>query len=117
MGVGGQRHAPAALPLRKTRYSLYRRLGRPQSRSGRVRKISLQPGFDPWTVQPVASHYTDGAIPAHTNFTPTNTNYWVFVTLLHTLHMYLFMYLGFNPAGNTVPLFVFGETEWYRERF
>jgi len=24
MGVGGQRHAPAALPLRKTRYPLYR---------------------------------------------------------------------------------------------
>jgi hypothetical protein len=36
MRVGGQRHAPAALPPRKTRYPLYRRLGR----SGRVRKIS-----------------------------------------------------------------------------
>ena len=27
MGVGGQRHAPAALPPRRTRYPLYRRLG------------------------------------------------------------------------------------------
>jgi len=27
MWVGGQHHAPAALPLRKTRYPLYRRLG------------------------------------------------------------------------------------------
>jgi hypothetical protein len=35
-GVGGQRHAPAALyPRRKdSRYPLYRRLGGPQSRSG-----------------------------------------------------------------------------------
>ena len=58
MGVGGQHHAPAALPPRKTRYSLHRRLGRPQGRSGRVRKISPPPGFDPQTVQPVASRYT-----------------------------------------------------------
>ena len=28
-GVGGQRHAPAALPPGKTRYPLYRRLGGP----------------------------------------------------------------------------------------
>ena len=47
--MGGQCHAPAALPQRKTRYPLYRRLGGPQSRSGRVRKILLQPGFDPRT--------------------------------------------------------------------
>jgi hypothetical protein len=47
MGVGGQRHAPAALPPGKTRFPLYRRLGGPQGRSGRVRKISPTPGFDP----------------------------------------------------------------------
>ena len=64
MGVGGQRHAPAALFPGDTRYPLYRRLGGPQYRSGRVRKISPQPGFDPRTVQPVASRYTDWAIPA-----------------------------------------------------
>jgi hypothetical protein len=28
-----------------------------------VRKISPPPGFDPRTVQPVASRYTDWAIP------------------------------------------------------
>jgi hypothetical protein len=66
MWVGGQRHAPAALPPGNTRYQLYRRLGGPQGRSGRVRKISPLPGFDPRTVQPVASRYTDWAIPAHT---------------------------------------------------
>jgi hypothetical protein len=39
-GVGGQRHAPAALPPRKTQ------LGGPQSRSGRMRNISLPPSRD-----------------------------------------------------------------------
>jgi len=53
MEVGAQRHAPAALPPGKTRYSFYRRLGGTQGRSGRVRKISPPPGFDPQTVQPV----------------------------------------------------------------
>jgi hypothetical protein len=58
-GVGGQRHAPDALNLGKTRYPLHRRLDGPQSRAGRVRKQSTPPGFDPRTAQPVASHYTD----------------------------------------------------------
>jgi hypothetical protein len=65
MGVCGQRQAPAALPPGMTRYPLYRRLDRPQGRSGRVRKISPPPGFDPRTVQLVASRYTDWAILAH----------------------------------------------------
>ena len=64
MGVGGQRHAPAALPPGKTRNPLYRRLGEHRGRSGRQRKISPPHGFDPRTVQPVASRYTDWAIPA-----------------------------------------------------
>jgi rRNA maturation protein Nop10 len=63
MGVGGQRHAPAALPPVMTRYLLYSRLGRPQGRSGRVLKISLPPRFDPPTVYLVASRYTDYDIP------------------------------------------------------
>ena len=68
MGVGGQQHATAALPPGKTRYPLYRRLGRLQGRSGRVRKISRPPGFDPRTVQPVASRYTDWAVPVSSVF-------------------------------------------------
>ena len=42
-----------------TRYPLKRRLCGPQGRSGQVRKISPPPGFDPRTIQPVASPYTD----------------------------------------------------------
>jgi hypothetical protein len=58
-GMGGQRHAPAALPPGKTRYPLYRRLGGPKGRSGQVRKFSLLSEFDPRTAQPVASRSID----------------------------------------------------------
>ena len=64
MGVGGQRHTLATLPLGKTRYPLYRRVGGPQGWSGQVRKISPPPGFDSQTFQPVASRCTDYAILA-----------------------------------------------------
>jgi hypothetical protein len=50
-GVGGQRYATAALSPEKIPHT--------QGRSGRVRKIISQPGFDPRTVQTVASSYTD----------------------------------------------------------
>jgi hypothetical protein len=40
VGVGGQRHASAALPPGKTRYPLYRK---PQVRAGQVLKISQGP--------------------------------------------------------------------------
>ena len=65
MGADGQRHAPAVLHPGKTRHPLYRRLGAPQGRTGRVLKISPPPGFDPRIVQLVSSHYTDWVIPAH----------------------------------------------------
>jgi hypothetical protein len=62
MGVGDQPHGPTALLPGKNLYPLYRRLGGPHGRYGRVRKISPPPGFDLQTVQPVASRYTDYAI-------------------------------------------------------
>jgi hypothetical protein len=48
-----------SLPPGKTRYPLYRKLSGPQGRSGQVRKISPPQGFDPRTVEPVASRYID----------------------------------------------------------
>jgi hypothetical protein len=60
-GEGSASRLGRSLPPEKTRYSLYRRLGRPQDQSGQVRKISHPPGFDLQTVQPVASRYTDYA--------------------------------------------------------
>jgi hypothetical protein len=64
--VSGQLHAPAALPPGKSpRYPFYRRLGGPQSRSGRYGEVKFfftLPGFElplPLIVQPIASRYTD----------------------------------------------------------
>ena len=68
--MGGQHHAPAALPPGKTRNPLYRGLDRPQGRSGRVRKISPPPGFDSRTVQPVASRYTALSYPGYFTLIP-----------------------------------------------
>jgi hypothetical protein len=36
----------------------------PSGQSGWMWKILPLPGFNPWTVQPIASRYTDSAIPA-----------------------------------------------------
>ena len=80
MGVCGQRHAQAALPPGMNQYSLYRRLGESQSRSGHVRKISPPSGYDPRPVQAVAHLleicYLKDAIQTH----KTNLNlsrFWV----------------------------------------
>jgi hypothetical protein len=56
MGMCGQCHAPAALPLGKAWYLLCRRLGGSQGQSEQVWKISCPPGFDPWTIQPIAKY-------------------------------------------------------------
>jgi hypothetical protein len=56
------------------RYPMYRRLGVPQGLSGRMRKISSLPEFDPPTVQPVASPYIPAELPRHTRLTYTTKN-------------------------------------------
>ena len=60
-GEGSASHPSHSLPPGKTRYPLYRRLGGPQGWSGQLRKISPPPGFDPQTVQPITSRYTNYA--------------------------------------------------------
>jgi len=64
VGEGSSRPG-RSVPPGKTRYPLYRRLGGPQGRSGQVWKITPPPGFNPQTVQPVASHYTLLSYLAH----------------------------------------------------
>jgi hypothetical protein len=62
-GVGDQPHALAALPRGKRPCT--HGTGSwmcPKGRSGQVRKIPPPLGFDPRTVQPVASWYTDYAM-------------------------------------------------------
>jgi len=61
--VGGKRHVPDALPTgRETKYHC---TGSRVGRSEQARKMSPSPVFDPQTVQPVVSHYTDWVIPVH----------------------------------------------------
>ena len=60
-GEGSASFLRCSLLPGKNRYPFYRRLVGPQDRSGQVRKISPPPGFDPWTVQTVASRYTNYA--------------------------------------------------------
>jgi hypothetical protein len=67
--VGGEWSAVALPPGKSPRYPFYRRLGGPQSWFWRYGEVNI---FDPigtrtaapLVVQPVASRYTDWAIPA-----------------------------------------------------
>ena len=65
MGVRGYRHFPVALLPGIIRYPLYRRLGRRQGRSRRVRKISPCKARDPIRrgIQDVLYVQRDGIIP------------------------------------------------------
>jgi len=74
MGVGGQCHSLATLPLEKTQYPLYRRLGEPQSQFGQVQKTSPPLGFDPQIIQPIANRYTDYTIRAPVGQLQTKRN-------------------------------------------
>ena len=67
MGVGGQRYAPAALPQGKRPGTHFTGgwVG-PRAVLDACGKSRPPPGFNPRTVQPVASRYTNWAIPAHT---------------------------------------------------
>jgi hypothetical protein len=62
MKVSGQLHIPAALPPGQSPwYPLHRRLGGPQSRSGRggeEKNSKLLPALETPIVQPVAERYT-----------------------------------------------------------
>ena len=71
-GEGSESRPGRSLPPGKTRYPLYRSV--PQGRSGQARKTSPPPGFDPRTVQPVASRYTDYT----TRPTPIASNQYIF---------------------------------------
>jgi len=66
MGVGSQRHAPAAFyPRERPGTHCSGGWVGPRVALDGCGKSQPLPGFDPRTVQPVASRYTDSAIPAH----------------------------------------------------
>ena len=64
MGVGGQHHALATLPI-KDQLPIIKEDGAPQGRSGWVQNILPPLVYAPRTVQLAASCYTDCALPAN----------------------------------------------------
>ena len=58
MGVGGQRHSPAALPRKRPGTHCTGGWMGPRAGLDGREKISPAPEFDPQTVLPVASRYT-----------------------------------------------------------
>ena len=65
MVVGGQHHAPAALPSGKVPVPIVQEAGwAPGPVWTGVENLAPPPGFDPRTVQPVASRYTDWTVAA-----------------------------------------------------
>ena len=67
-------------PREKIRYPLYRRsLAGPPGRPGQEQKILSSRGFDPQTVQPVASRYENYAIPYVTSTYTRTYSYVAFV--------------------------------------
>jgi hypothetical protein len=106
MWEGGQRHAPAVLPPGKIRHPLHRRLGGPQGWSVQVQKIVPATGFDSRTVQPVASRYTDWAIPAHIIVTIFNLFYSLFMKNVHAQSVYTLNLLGVSYKLRIIAMFV-----------
>jgi len=94
----------------KNRYPLYRRLGGSQGRSGHVRKISLPQGFDPRTVQLVASRYTDYATRP-TRATCNNRN------LNENLIILVVLITNFKIKQYTNSIFMIEQTMLYSQKY
>jgi hypothetical protein len=99
--------SPGRLNLgKKIRYPSYKRLVGPQSRSRWVRKISPPPVFEPRTIQPVATHYTD-AIPATTKNVQNAFPQRRLCILRKPPKCYLCKYRVYKPFGVASPLTMF----------
>jgi hypothetical protein len=70
----GQRHAPDALYPGKDPVPIVQEAGWASGPVWTVAENLAPPEFDPRTVQPVASRYTDWATPAHIIMEYRNTN-------------------------------------------
>jgi len=84
MGVGGQDHAPAALPLGMTRYPLSRTLGGPQGWIWTGAENLCPLGFDTRTVQHVVSRHTNCAMLAH-GYITRNENFFLIILFKRNL--------------------------------
>ena len=103
------------LPLRKTRYPLYRRLGGPQGRSERAENL-VPPGFDPGPSSPYLSRYTDWAT-GPTIVKGTIYNVWCILIVLVLLKVGLRMaYEGTQTCNHTGVLMVVYVVLFWRNK-
>jgi len=104
--VGGQHHPPATLPPGK-RPGTYCTEGWVGPKAGRdgCGKSRPPPGFDPQTVQPLASCYTDYAIPAR--------NYGPYCLKLAQTIRFIFQKVEFGLRGFSKFEFRLVESFWY----
>ena len=65
----GELHRLAALPPGKARYPLYKRLGGPQDRYGRVQKISPPPGFGEQIIPLFLNNFLKFSLPKYVSLT------------------------------------------------
>jgi hypothetical protein len=80
MGVGGQRHVPAAFTPGKDPLPIVQEAGWAPGSVWAGAENLAPPGFDPRTVQPVASRYIDWAIPVPVE--PWDSSYFVDIIML-----------------------------------
>ena len=71
MGVGGQRHAPAAFTPGKDPVPIVQAAGWAPGKGWIGAENLAVPGFDPWTVQLVGSRYIDYATRPTNESVPT----------------------------------------------
>jgi len=103
MWVDGQRHAPAALPPGKTRYPFVQEAGWAPGPVWTCAENLAPTGMGSQTVQPAASRYTDGAIPARHIHTVqhfmTNASTFISASVSASISVLLFLLL-FNRSSS-----------------
>ena len=99
--VGGQHHDPAVLPPGKTRYPMYMRVGGTRSRSGQVRKTSSQRDSICRPSSPLASRYTDCAIPTPVSVKQNHMLYTIITQLISSFPAYDWP-MAFTPSWKTM---------------
>jgi hypothetical protein len=97
MTVGGQLEAPAVLPPGKSAGTHCTGVGRCEGVWKRENLLT-PPGFKPRIVQPVASRFTDEAIPATHTHTHTQTIYiYIYIYVYSQCVCMCIMFLTFRP--------------------
>jgi hypothetical protein len=100
MGMGGQRHAPVPSSPGKNRYPLYRRMGGPQGRPRRVRKLSPLTGIrSPDRPARRESLYRLSYPGSHLIHTHTHTHIYTYTVFARVICALVFPILAAEKSG------------------